>query len=77
MGTSDDRMEAAVDAAAHAFHDICRERGQLHWGSTSLRWREQMKGFVRPLVVAALEAADRQNAPDSTSEFANGRGARS
>lgn len=75
MGTSDDRMEAAVDAAANAFHDICRERGQLHWESTSPRWREQMRGFVRPLVVAALEAADRQNAPDSTSEFENGRDA--
>lgn len=77
MGASDGRMEAAVDAAAQAFHDLCRERGQLRWESTSPRWREQMRSFVRPLVVAALEASDRQNAPDSASEFENGRDARS
>lgn len=53
-------IDAAVEAAAQVFHDLCRERWQPRWENASIRWRDQMKAFVRPLVVAGLEAADSQ-----------------
>lgn len=58
MGTPNDRVEAAVTAAARTFHDMIRERWNPRWENVSARLREEMKAFVRPLVTAALKAAD-------------------
>ncbi|ODT55713.1 MAG: hypothetical protein ABS59_02930 [Methylobacterium sp. SCN 67-24] len=63
MDTSEDRLEAAVDAAAHTLHDMSRERWHPRWENVSTGLQEHMKAFVRPLVEAALEAADRKPLP--------------
>ena len=52
------RLEQAVEAAAHAFHENSRSKRQFHWESSSPEWRRDIRNFVRPMVEAALEAAD-------------------
>lgn len=71
------RTEAAVRAAAKAFHENAREKHQFTWDSATPAWRAEMREFVRPLVVAALAAADHFDAMvkshsegDSASQFA-------
>lgn len=55
---TDPRTEAAVEAAARAFHENAREKRQFHWEQSSEEWRRDIRNFVRPIVEAALEAAD-------------------
>lgn len=55
---SDPRTEAAIEAAARAFHENAREKRQFHWEESSEEWRTDIRNFVRPMVEAALEAAD-------------------
>lgn len=52
------RLEAAVRAAAQSLHDSAREKRQFTWDAASPAWRAEMRSFVRPLVIAALAAAD-------------------
>lgn len=52
------RLEAAVRAAAQCLHENAREKHQFTWDAASPAWRAEMKAFVRPLVAAALAAAD-------------------
>ncbi|CAM5769874.1 hypothetical protein [Bosea minatitlanensis] len=54
----DPRTEAAIEAAARAFHENAREKRQFHWEQSSEEWRRDIRNFVRPMVEAALEAAD-------------------
>lgn len=54
----DPRTEAAVEAAARAFHENAREKRQFTWEHSSEEWRRDIRNFVRPMVEAALEAAD-------------------
>ena len=68
MGTPQDRFEAAVDAAALAFHDLSRERWHPRWENTSLRLRNEIRAFVRPLVLAALDAAGAIDSPPAPAE---------
>lgn len=53
-----DRIEFAVEAAAKALHEICRRKPQFHWEQSSEEWRVDLRNFVRPIVEAAIEAAD-------------------
>lgn len=62
-------VEAAVAAAARALHESVRGKGQFRWKNASPSWRAEMKAFVRPLVMAALEAAQR---PDAALEVKDG-----
>lgn len=62
---SDARLEAAVEAAAKALHEKCREKRMLHWETYSDDGRDGMRLFVRPMVEAALEAADAYQKPKS------------
>ena len=62
---SDARLEAAVEAAAKALHEKCREKRMMHWETCSDDWRDGMRLFVRPMVVAALESADAYQKPKS------------
>ena len=55
---SDPRTEAAVEAAARALHENSRETRQFHWEQSDEVWRRDIRNFVRPMVEAALEAAD-------------------
>ncbi len=55
---SDPRTEAAIEAAARAFHENAREKRQFHWEQSSEEWRRDIRNLVRPMVEAALEAAD-------------------
>ncbi len=55
---AEDRLEAAVEAGAHAFHDAARDKGSLRWETASEKWRQDMRDLVRPVVVAALKAVD-------------------
>ena len=54
----DARTEAAIEAAARAFHENAREKRQFTWEQSSEEWRRDIRNFVRPMVEAALEAAD-------------------
>ena len=54
----DPRLEAAVEAGARAFHEAAREKPQFHWEQCGEAWRRDIRSFVRPMVEAALEAAD-------------------
>lgn len=54
----DARTEAAVEAAARTFHENAREKRQFTWDQSSEEWRRDIRNFVRPMVEAALEAAD-------------------
>lgn len=54
----DPRLEAAVEAGARAFHETAREKPQFHWEQCGEAWRRDIRSFVRPMVEAALEAAD-------------------
>lgn len=53
-----DRTAVAVEAAARAFHENAREKRQFTWEQSSEEWRVDLRNFVRPMVEAALEAAD-------------------
>lgn len=55
---ADPRAKAAVEAAARAFHEIAREKPEFHWEQSGEEWRRDIRNFVRPMVEAALEAAD-------------------
>lgn len=52
------RLEAAVRAAAQTLHESAREKHQFTWDASAPAWRTEMSAFVRPLVAAALAAAD-------------------
>jgi hypothetical protein len=52
---SSDRLEAAVEAGARAFHDAARDKGSLRWEAASEKWRQELRDLVRPVVVAALK----------------------
>ena len=52
------RTEAAIEAAAKAFHENAREKRQFTWEQSSEEWRRDIRNFVRPMVEAALEASD-------------------
>ena len=54
----DERTEIAVEAAAKAFHETCREKRQYTWEQSSEEWRRDLRAFVRPMVEAALVASD-------------------
>lgn len=54
----DPRTEAAIEAAARVFHENAREKRQFTWEQSSEEWRRDLRNFVRPMVEAALEAAD-------------------
>lgn len=54
----DERIEIAVEAAARALHENCREKRQFTWENSSEAWRVELRNFVRPIVEAALEASD-------------------
>jgi hypothetical protein len=54
----DPRTEAAVEAAARAFHESARKKPQFHWEQCGEEWRRDIRNFVRPMVEAALVAAD-------------------
>jgi hypothetical protein len=54
----DDRTEVAVEAAAKAMHESCREKRQFTWEKSSEEWRVDLRNFVRPIVEAALIASD-------------------
>lgn len=56
--TPDPRTEAAIEAAARAFHENAREKRQFTWEHSSEEWRTDIRNFVRPMVEAALEASD-------------------
>lgn len=52
------RTDIAVEAAAKAFHETCREKRQYTWEQSSAEWRRDLRAFVRPIVEAALMASD-------------------
>ncbi|KPH80558.1 hypothetical protein [Bosea vaviloviae] len=56
------REQAAIRAAARAFHEAAREKHQFTWETASPAWRAEVKAFVRPLIVAGLAAADQFDA---------------
>lgn len=71
---SDPRTEAAVEAAARAFHENAREKRQFHWEQSSEEWQRDIRNFVRPMVEAALEAADAHDLAIVTSKAKGGSG---
>ncbi len=56
---SRERLEAAVDAGAKAFHDALREKRYLRWETSSDEYRAEIRDLVRPAIVAALEVTGR------------------
>ncbi|WP_038357907.1 hypothetical protein [Bosea sp. UNC402CLCol] len=52
------RTDVAVEAAAKAFHETCREKRQYTWEQSSEEWCRDLRAFVRPIVEAALAACD-------------------
>lgn len=52
------RVKIAVEAAARALHESIRDRHQFRWESMSDNWHDEMRQYVRPSVLAALEASD-------------------
>jgi hypothetical protein len=55
---SSNRVELAVEAAAKALHDTVRRQHQLRWELMSETWRNDMRDYVRPCVLATLKVAD-------------------
>lgn len=47
-------VEAAVEAAAKAFHDAVREKQYLRWETSSEIYRAEIRELVRPAAVAAF-----------------------
>ncbi len=54
----DERTTIAIEAAAKAFHESCREKRQFSWEQSSEEWRRDVRAFVVPIVEAALTASD-------------------
>jgi len=52
------RTDIAIEAAAKAFHETCREKRQYTWEQSNEEWRRDLRAFVRPMVEAALIASD-------------------
>lgn len=50
-------LEAAIEAAAEAFHNNCQDTGMLTWENSTEEWRRSIRTFVRPITIAALNAA--------------------
>lgn len=69
----DPRTEAAVEAAARAFHENARKKPQFHWEQCGEEWQRDIRNFVRPMVEAALEAADAHDIAIVTSKAKGGR----
>jgi hypothetical protein len=57
---SRDRIEAAVEAGAKAFHDAMREKRFLRWETSSEEYRGELRDLVRPAVVAALATVENE-----------------
>jgi hypothetical protein len=55
---TEDRLEVAVEAAAKAMHEFCREKHQSKWETCSEYWQQEMRDYLRPSIKAALEAID-------------------
>ena len=53
-----DRTEAAIEAGARAFYEAARDKGKMRWETVSEAIRQDFRQIVRPVVVAALAAAD-------------------
>jgi hypothetical protein len=52
------RMTMAVEAAAKALHEAVRRGHQPGWDLMSETWRNEMREYVRPCVLATLKVAD-------------------
>jgi len=52
------RVAEAVEAGARALHGSLRDPVQYEWGAMSEEWRDEMRSYVRPAIVAALAASD-------------------
>ena len=52
------RIAEATEAAARALHESVREKHQFKWETMTPRWRTDLCAYVRPAVVAALQASD-------------------
>lgn len=57
--TTDDRLQAAIEAGAKALHDKARDKKYLRWESCSEDYKEGLRQVARPIVEAALGASDR------------------
>ncbi|GAU80135.1 hypothetical protein BIWAKO_00021 [Bosea sp. BIWAKO-01] len=53
------RVAAAVEAAARALHESVRNHHQFHWDKMTETWRQDLRSYIQPSVIAALEASDR------------------
>lgn len=52
------RISQAVEAAARALHESVRDVDQFKWEAMTESWRQDMRAYVRPAVIAALTASD-------------------
>ena len=52
------RIAEATEAGARALHESVREKHQFEWESMTPSWRAELREYVRPAVVAALQASD-------------------
>lgn len=52
------RLTMAVEAAAKALHESVRREHQLNWDLMTETWRDALREYVRPCVLATLQVAD-------------------
>ncbi|KFC75975.1 hypothetical protein FG93_00115 [Bosea sp. LC85] len=60
------RVAAAVEAAARALHESVRDQHQFHWEKMTETWRQDLRSYIQPSVIAALDASDRIVASSTT-----------
>lgn len=70
------RLTMAVEAAAKALHDSVRREHQLSWDLMTETWREDMREYVRPCVLATLQIADTVGRPSRKTSGARRAAAR-
>ncbi len=58
------RIVEATEAAARALHESVRDKNQFKWEGMTPEWRAEVCDYVRPAVVAALQASDQYLARD-------------
>jgi hypothetical protein len=56
------RIAQATEAAARALHESVRDGHQFKWEMMTPKWRAELCNYVRPAVVAALQASDQYQA---------------
>lgn len=57
------RITMAMEAAAKALHESVRRKHQPRWELMTETWRDEMRDYVRPCVVATLRVADTLGTP--------------